>query len=80
MIGMKIHLDGDGIWPDLVEKQVREGEIEVAALQGGLKSGLPSVAIRLDLEDGSVVFAQTSMRLFLAAADAFRARYGSQLN
>jgi hypothetical protein len=39
-------------------------------------SGKPSIAIRLDLDDGSSVVAETSLALFLMAADAFKAKYG----
>ncbi|MDP9266373.1 MAG: hypothetical protein M3O91_09700 [Chloroflexota bacterium] len=84
---MSIVLDGAGAWPDLIAKRERgevihltEGaRLEVAALAGGMTSGKPSVAIRVDLPDGRVVVAETSMRLFLAAAVAFHARYGSDL-
>lgn len=84
MLALKIILEGDGCWPDLKGNEERiihlkdAGEIEVAALGGGMTSGRPSVAIRLDLPDGRVVFAETSMRLFLAAARAFAAKYGWQ--
>lgn len=81
MIGLRIVLDGDGAWPDLAEKQ-RRGELLVAsqlavsALAGGTASGAPSVAIRVDLDDGRVVFVETTLKLFLTAADALRARHG----
>ncbi len=74
---MMIHLEGDGVWKDLHGTPMRTDNIAaVCALKGGMASGAPSVAIRIDLEDGTTVIGQTSMRLFLAAADAFRARYG----
>jgi hypothetical protein len=77
---MRIILDGDNAWPDLVGKRVHHigggGEIQVAGLEGGMQSGLPSVTIRIDLPNGEVVLAETSMRLFLNAAKAFMARYG----
>lgn len=77
---MKIHLSGDGAWPDMASKEIIQVEnLEVAALEGGMQSGQPSVAFRIDLPDGRVVFAETSMRLFLGAADAFRARYAAGL-
>ncbi len=80
-----IKLSGDGAWPDLAEKAaegrlVHLGDgtvIGISALAGGMSSGGVSVAVRVDLPDGTVVVAETSLRLFLAAADALRARYGS---
>jgi hypothetical protein len=77
MIVMSVILDGDGCWPDLQDKKIiRAIGLEVAALQGGTKGGSPSVAFRIDLEDGQTVIAETSLRLLLTASDLFKARYG----
>lgn len=77
MLDLPIHLDGDGCWPDLVDEPVIETQkMEVAVLSQGMASGAPSVAVRVDLPDGRSVVAQTSLKLFLTAADAFKARYG----
>lgn len=77
---MTILLDADGAWPELRGKKIHhisnDDVIEVAALDGGMQSGLPSVMFRIDLPNGEVVLAETSMRLFLNAAKAFMARYG----
>lgn len=74
---LTIHLDGDGCWPDLLEHPYRVGRIKsVAALQGGMQSGLPSVSIRAELDDGTIVILETSMRLFYAATRAFVGRFG----
>jgi hypothetical protein len=80
MASMDIHLDGDGVWSDLLEKKPEDvihttEHMAIAALSAGMTSGRPSIAIRINLPDGKVVVAETSMRLFLNAADAFRARY-----
>lgn len=81
MMRLELKLDGDGCWPDLAKAQedgllihLAGKPIEVALLKGGLASGAHSVAIRLDLEDGRVVMAETSAALFLAAADGIRGR------
>lgn len=83
MVAIDLNLEGDGIWPDLRGKHVihlTDGStIGIAALPGGMRSGRPSVAIRIDLDGQRVVFVETSLRLFLAAADALRARYGQEL-
>jgi hypothetical protein len=76
---------GDGAWPDLKEK-AHEGKlihigdgsvIGVGGLAGGMESGAPSVMLRIDLPSGETVLAETSLRLFLLAAEALRARFGS---
>jgi hypothetical protein len=80
MPSLNIILDGDGCWPDLVGDKSPEKvfdqhvSLAVARLPGGMCSGADSVAIRADMKDGRVLVFQTSMALFLAAADAFRAR------
>ncbi len=56
-----IHL-GDGAPP-----------IRIVLLKHGMKSGKPSVGIVLELPLGEVVIAETSLQVFLAAADALRA-------
>jgi len=56
--------------------------IGVTGLKGGMSSGKPSVMLRFDLppEDGfpqgRVVLAETSLALFLMAADGLKARFG----
>lgn len=72
MIGLNIVLDGDGAWPDMVG--VPEATLEsVGRLTKGTSGGHSSVAFRLRMPDGSLVIAQTTMKLFLTAADAMRA-------
>jgi hypothetical protein len=77
MIPLEVHLDGDNCWPDLKERGFTEGQFKaVAALPQGTASGKPSVAVRVELPDGTVVVAETTLALFLTAADAIKARYG----
>lgn len=82
MPALNIILDGTGAWPDLAEKQARglfihtQGDMAVAALPGGCESGAPSVSIRIDLPNGQSIMAETTLALWLTAADAFRAKYG----
>ncbi len=81
MPAISVILQGDGAWPDVIGKEVihlgnNAPPIQVAALPGGMQSGLPSVTIRIDLPDGKVVLAETSLKLFLFAADALRAKFG----
>lgn len=76
-MSVKLDVDGDGAWPDFDAANAKRGElIAVSALPGGTTSGRPSVGMRIRLDDGTEVFAETSMRLFQMAAAAFHARYG----
>lgn len=78
---LKLILDGDHAWPELRGKKlvhVTHG-IQVAALKAGTKEGRPSVAIRIDLPDGTVVIAETTLRLFKVAAAALEAKYKGDL-
>jgi hypothetical protein len=77
----KIHLDGDGCWPDLLGKVGTETVIEtewesISCLPNGMSSGKPSVMLRLNLPDGRVVLSQTSLQMLLTIADAFKGRFG----
>ena len=77
-----LNLAGDGAWPDLeAKRQVGElihvdATIGMTVLAGGMVSGLPSVAFRIDLPDGRVVVAETSWRLLAVACRTIAARYG----
>ncbi|MEE9390573.1 MAG: hypothetical protein V3U91_04955 [Candidatus Aminicenantaceae bacterium] len=86
MQAIKIILEGDRCWPDLKEKlntekliHLRDTQIEIAALSKGMKSGKPSISMRIDLPDGKTVLIETSMRLFIGAAVAFEQRYAQEL-
>lgn len=46
--------------------------IAVGLLKRGMQSGKSSVSLMLELPDGSVVFAETSLALFLQAASMFK--------
>lgn len=80
MIPLILDMDGDNAWPDLRDHQDRViGVVEtfrIARLSRGMTSGETSVAIRIDLPDGRVVIAQTSLRLLTMAVRAFEAREG----
>ena len=85
MTMMNIIMDGEGAWPDLKEKPVAQlhhvkGVAACALLHGGMQSGQPSVALRIELPDGSTVVAETSARLFVTAGRCFAARYPELFN
>ncbi len=83
MPALELILEGDGAFADLATQPERiitkDAALTITALSGGTVGGRPSVMLRLDLPDGRVVLAETTMRLFLMAADALRARYGVEL-
>lgn len=82
MTPLTIILDGDKAWPDLApdnpdRPNLIEGRIDsVAALANATANGKPAVALRIELPDGSVVIAQTTLALFATAARGFVARHG----
>lgn len=82
MPALHIHATGDGAWPDLLEILQREPArvvhlpdpvMHIASLPGGMTSGAASVCIRIDLPDGRIVLAETSLRLLRHAVEIFEA-------
>jgi hypothetical protein len=72
-----IHPDGDGCWPDLRERAHEHGLlVAVSALDAGMESGMPSIMLRVESDDGRVILAETSLRLLSIAVRAFVSRYG----
>jgi len=74
-------LEGDNAWPDLRGKEARiihltDALWEIATLKAGMKSGLPSASLRLDLPDGRVVIAETSVAALLVAMKVIEAKWG----
>lgn len=71
-------------WPDLAEKRDQlswlnsndDPPIQIGALERGTVGGRPSVAIRIDLPDGRIVVAETTLRLFQMANAALLGRFG----
>ena len=79
-----LNLDGDEAFKDLASKMDQvihlTGPFTIAALERGMTSGAPSVALRFDLPDGRVVIQETSVRSLLAAAATIQARFAGQLH
>lgn len=77
---INLKLDGDGAWPDLMDRGVihlgDDTEIGMCVLPAGMTSGRPSVAFRFDLPDGGAVMAEASWRVLATAVRAIAARYG----
>lgn len=85
-----LKLDGDNAWPDLKNLpmgaliHLRDPDWEWAGLEGGMESGLASVAIRINLPEDilkphepevQVIILETSLRTLRAAVRALAARY-----
>lgn len=71
--------NGDALFPEHAGKTIHHAtKIQFGGLPKGMQSGRTSVSIVIPLADGSVVIAESSLRLFLAAASALRARYGEE--
>lgn len=76
---LRIFPNGDGMLSDVPDGKlvhVKEPDLRVSALAAGTTSGKPSVGIAITMTDGTVVFAETTLALFLTAADAFKAAHG----
>lgn len=65
----------DGAWADL-DGAAHGVFARIGVLQQGMSSGLPAVELAIRMDDGAWVIAETSLRLFQSAAQAFTARYG----
>lgn len=78
---LTISLEGEDAFPEIKRHQrlIHIGEggqpIRVAVLDKGMASGRPSVAIRLETHDGTVIIAETSARLFAQAGRLITAKY-----
>lgn len=74
---LDLQLNGDNCWPELREPmergEVLHGELVGAAfLDHGMVGGAPSVTLRIRLDNGKTVLAETSLRIYMAAAAGFR--------
>jgi hypothetical protein len=80
MPAIDLKLDGDNAWPDLRDKPIihvlPDTVWRIAVIPYGMVSGKVSVALRLDLPDGQVIIAETSLALLSAAVRSIWARYG----
>ena len=77
MLALRIFVSADGMMEGEDPKKIVEAtDISIGVLEKGTVSGAPSVPIALKLPDGTPVLAQTSLKLFQAAARVFAAQYG----
>jgi hypothetical protein len=80
MIPLTITLDGDGAFSDLQDKEFNHGMVaELAVLASGTQSGRPSIALRIENDDGTFTVAETTWALLWNACHAIEARYGQGL-
>lgn len=73
------------IIPDLEQAGLRDGpydvveittELTIGGMSSGTQNGLPVVMVAFELDDGSFAVAQTTLALFLGAADVLKTKYG----
>lgn len=81
---IKLILEGDNAFRDLQGRKASDiihltGPFTVAALPKGMKSGHPSLAIRVDLPGKKVLILETSVAAWQAVARALEAKYGRKL-
>ena len=78
-ISLSVVRDGDPPpWEDLAEGGryiVGGASWKLAALERGMASGQPSVALRLDLPDGQVIICENSLAAWIAATSAMRGAF-----
>jgi len=81
---IKLILDGNGAFSDLKDRGDEVTHLTepftVAALARGMKSGHPSLAIRIDLPDGKVIIQKTSVAAWLTVSRALEGKFGRKLN
>jgi hypothetical protein len=67
---------GGPAWPELESvMHLPDALWRVAAMEGGMSSGAPSIALRLDLPEGVSILAETSLAAWIAATAAFRGAF-----
>ena len=72
MTHLEIITHGDNCWPDLATRPFNVGRLAaICRLPRGMVSGKPSVTVRIELQDGLVVLAETSLALLRSALVAF---------
>lgn len=73
---LAIVLEGDGAFKEFAGRLERASLTHVTCLEGGMNTGRPAVGFLVQTEDGHALFCETSLRIFLTAADMFKAKYG----
>lgn len=79
MIVIDLTFDKPGVFDDVPDGKFIETKepVKISGLSKGTVQGNPTVAIALYLPyKGGCIMGQTSLKLFLTAADALKARYG----
>ena len=83
---LTIVMDATEGWPELrghpetIKTPDEHRPIGIGIMPGGMKSGKPSVFIRFDMADGTVILGETSAALFATAGRAIMAKYPDLLD
>lgn len=76
---LDIEINAEGMLKGIPNDQIivaKNDSMKIGVLPNGMKSGNHSVSFGIYLPDGKMVFAETSLKLFLTAARVFAAKYG----
>ena len=74
MVTMRLREQPEGAFADVEQSTIIQTTtpIQVIRVPRGMKSGASALILRIDLPDGQVVAAKTTVKLFLQVADAMR--------
>lgn len=72
--------NADGGWPDLTDHEdmvidVTDQTLFMSYLEGGMQDGSPSMALKIILPDGHIVFWQCPMDLWLTTNEDLRNKF-----
>lgn len=77
MGSIDIRLDSDGAFKDWVDKPAHHfTSFRMTGLKDGTQGGKPTLMFAHELEDGSVVYLETTLALIENALRAFKIRWG----
>jgi hypothetical protein len=76
MPSIDLRLDGDGAFKDLADRPREEHtSFKMTGLKRGTAAGRPTLMLACELEDGRVVFLQTTLALMENSIGALKARW-----
>jgi hypothetical protein len=76
MPSIDLNLIGDDAWPDWADKRIqRRTAFRMTGLRDGTDAGRPSIIFAVELDDGTVVALETTLRLLENSIAALKARW-----
>jgi hypothetical protein len=68
---LSVIMNAENCWPELKDNHVQGEWVGIARLSHGTASGKPTVIVRIELPDGQIVLAQTTLAILSTAVRAF---------